>query len=71
MRTKFFHQRRRDLLTGWRRDRSELLSRVTNVFNEVCLSKQLEDMKLENQQKHQEVCDHLWAKVKLMSFVTK
>lgn len=62
-RTKFFHQRRRDLLIGWSRDRAELLNRVKNVFSEACLAQQLEDAKQENRQKQQEFCDYLYTKV--------
>lgn len=69
-RTKFFHQRRRDLLIGWIRDRAELLDRVKNVFNEACLAKQLEDVKQENRQKQQEFCDYLYAKVWIVVHVT-
>jgi len=60
---KFYYQRRRDIIIDWLRDRTELLNRVKNVFDEACMSRQLEDTKLENRQKQKELCDALYAKV--------
>lgn len=66
---KFYYQRRHDLITDWLRDRAELLNRVKNVLYEACMSRQLEDSKLENRQKQKELCDSLYEKVQSLRLV--
>lgn len=45
------------------RDRRELLNRATVVFNEVCVTMEMEDVKSVHQGRQREICDALGQKV--------
>ena len=60
---KYYHERRRALVTDWKRDRRELLNRVTVVMAEACAAKAQEEEKEKQQEMQKEMCDALYNKV--------
>lgn len=60
---KYYHKRRRALITDWKRDRSELFNRVKLVMEEAVAAKLREEEKERQQELQRETCQALLAKV--------
>ena len=60
---KYYFERRKDLISDWTRDRTELLNRAKVVFSEALAAYRQEENNQENRQKQREFCNELYAKV--------
>ena len=60
---RFYHERRRDLISDWSRDRRELLNRCKVIFAEAQVAHELEMAKAEHLSRQQELCTQLYTKV--------
>jgi len=60
---KYYFERRKDLISDWSRDRTELLNRAKVVFSEALAAYRLEEYKEQSRQKQREFCNDLYTKV--------
>ncbi|XP_064647830.1 coiled-coil domain-containing protein 148-like [Lineus longissimus] len=61
---KYFHERRRGIITDWIRDRRELLNKAKGIFADACAAEELRELQAETHQQQKEICAALYEKVK-------
>ena len=60
---KYYHARKQALVTDWKRDRRELLNRVTVVMGEACAARARQEERAREQELQKENCNALYDKV--------
>ena len=61
---KYYHERRRDLINDWLRDRRELLNKAKVTFAEVTAAMETKQAEEDYRRYQQEVCTQLYDKVR-------